>query len=376
MRLRQIVRAGRTSFGVGVISLMGLVGGCAADRPQQVPADAMVKTQGNDRLVYTADQPGNVWVAEKASNKIVYSGRLNTGDRLALDSKHNLLTVNDRAVVTKELPRQDYKVFFEPGLAVPASATITNDDAIKAELKRPKSVPASANLVGEGRDRLEYTAASDGDVWIVNSDRNELVYSGRVMPGERITLDPKHDQLVVGTHSGLADRTNLPDDNYRIFFMRSIDRPAAVLPATPPEAPGRSTVVVPSRPTTVVTPAPLTPPARPGASESPAVAPPDPRASITASGAPVAVVERPGTIPAGAITWSDSKERTNLTATDSGTAWVVDDANRIVYTTRLVKGDTLAIDPANDQILLNGSRAYDGRLTAGRYRVYFDKVAR
>ena len=30
----------------------------------------------------------------------------------------------------------------------------------------------------------------------------------------------------------------------------------------------------------------------------------------------------------------------------------------------------------NDQILLNGSRAYDGRLTAGRYRVFFDKVAR
>jgi hypothetical protein len=136
-----------------------------------------------------------------------------------------------------------------------------------------------------------------------------------------------------------------------------------------------TTVVTPGR-TTVVTPAPVVPPSRPGASESPAVAPPDPRASITTGAAPVAVVERPGTIPAGAITWSDSKDRTNLTATDSGTAWVVDDANRIVYTTRLVKGDTLAIDPANDQILLNGSRAYDGRLTAGRYRVYFDKVAR
>jgi hypothetical protein len=348
------------------MSLMGLVGGCAADRPQQVPAGAMLKTQGNDRLVYTADQPGNVWVADKNSNKIVYAGRLNAGDRLALDTKQNLLTVNDRAVVTKELPRQDYKVFFEPGLAVPAAARVTDEDAVKAELKRPNSVPASANLVGEGRDRLEYTAAGDGDVWIVNADRNELVYSGRVMPGERIMLDPKHDELAVGTHSGLADHTNLPDDNYRIFYMRSIDRPAAVLPATPPESAARTG--------TVLTPAPLVAPPRPGASESPAVAPPDPRARITAARAPVAVVERPGTIPAGAVTWSDSKDRTNLTATDSGTAWVVDDANRIVYTTRLVKGDTLAIDPANDQILLNGSRAFDGRLTAGRYRVYFDKV--
>jgi hypothetical protein len=361
------------------VSLLGLVGGCASERPHLVPDSAVMKAQGNDRVVFTADQPGNVWVTDKDVNKIVYSGRLNTGDRVVLDSKHNLLTVNDRAVVTKELPRRDYRVYFEPGLAVPAAARVTSDEsAIKAELKRPKTVPMSASLVGEGRDRVEYTAPADGDVWIVNADRNELAYSGRVMYGERVMIDPKQDQLAIGSRSGLVDRANLPDDNYRIFYMRSVDRPAAVLPATPPEAPVRTdtTVVTPGRTTTVITPAPVTAPPRPGASESPAVAPPDPRASITAAGAPVAVVERPGTIPAGAITWSDSKDRTNLTATDSGTAWVVDESNRIVYTTRMVKGDTLAIDPANDQILLNGSRAYDGKLTAGRYRVYFDKVAR
>jgi len=368
MRLRQNVEAGRLrSFGViAAISLLGLVGGCAADRPQHVPADAQLRTQGNDRVVFTADQPGNVWVADKDSNKIVYSGRLNTNDRLALDTKHSTLTVNDRAVVTKDLPRRDYKVYFEPGLAVPAAAQVTDEDAIKTELKRPKTVPMSASLVGEGRDRVEYTAPADGDVWIVNTDRNELTYSGRVMYGERVMVDPKHDQLSIGSRSGLVDRANLPDDNYRIFYMRSTDRPAAVLPATPAEVPARPGAVV----------VPVVPPARPGASESPAVAPPEPRAAIRAGETPVAVVERPGTIPAGAITWSDSKDRTNLTATVPGTAWVVDDSNRIVYTTRLVKGDTLAIDPANDQILLNGSRAYDGRLSAGRYRVYFDKTAR
>lgn len=374
MRLRQFVRAGRAaSVGVISFSLLGLVG-CASDRPHQVPASAVLKSQGNDRIVYVADQPGNVWVSDKGDNKIVYSGRLNTGDRLVLDTKNNVLSVNDRAIITKELPRRDYKVFFEPGYAVPASARITDDNSVKSELKRPKTVPASADLVGEGRERVEYTAEGDGDVWIVNADHNELVYSGRVLMGERVTLDPKHDEFAIGSRANLIERKNLPDDNYRIFFMRGYDRPAAVLPATPPVAPPVSARTSSG---TVIVPAPVaTPPARPGASESPAVAPPDPRARITAAGAPIAVVERPGTIPTGAIVWSDSKDRTNLTATDSGTAWVVDEGNRIVYTSRLVKGDTLAIDPANDQILLNGSRAYDGRLTAGRYRVYFDKVAR
>jgi hypothetical protein len=140
-----------------------------------------------------------------------------------------------------------------------------------------------------------------------------------------------------------------------------------VLPATPPAGARTSSG-------TVITP--VVPPARPGASESPAVAPPEPRASVGPSGTPAAVIDRPGTVPTGAVVWSDSKDRTNLTATDAGTAWVVDEGNRVVYTTRLVKGDTLAIDPANDQILLNGNRAYDGRLAAGRYRVYFDKTVK
>jgi hypothetical protein len=244
-------------------------------------------------------------------------------------------------------------------------------------MKRPKSVPASADLVGEGRDRIEYTAAGDGDVWIVNADRNEMVYAGRVLSGERVTIDPRKDQLEIGARSNLIDRGKLPDDNYRVFFMRTLDRPAAVLPATPPVGSVRTSSG------TVIAPAPVvvtTPPPRPGASESPAVTPPDPRVTVTTPAvvtpAPIAVIDRPGTIPAGAVVWSDSKDRTNLTATDSGTAWIVDEGNRVVYTSRLVKGDTLAIDPANDQILLNGTRAYDGRLTAGRYRVFFDKVAR
>src|SRR3954454_11970704 len=148
MHLRQNVRLGAvTSFGIVTLALLGLLG-CASDRPH-VPASAMDKAQGNDRVVYTAESPGNVWVADKEGKTIVYSGRLNTGDRLVLDSRQNLLSVNDRAVVTTGLPRRDYHVFFEPGLAVPAAATVRNDEAIKSELKRPRTVPASANLVGE-----------------------------------------------------------------------------------------------------------------------------------------------------------------------------------------------------------------------------------
>ena len=336
MPLRQHARTRLAGVAIVAVSLLGLVG-CAADRPELVPDSAVMKAQGNDRVVYVAEDAGNVWVADKDANAIVYSGRLNPGDRLVIDTRRDLVTVNDRAVVTKDLQRRDHKIFFAPGYAVPAAARVDTDvDRRDRDRDRTRGVPRSAEVVGEGRNRLEYTAAEDGEIWITNSDRDDLVYGGRVLRGEEVIIDPDKDRLEVGSRSVLTERADLPADNYRIYFLRSIDRPR----------------------TTVLTP---TPPARvPARTTAP----------------PVIVVDRPRDIPAAAVVRSEFEDRSEVTAIDPGTAWVVDGTNRIVYSTRLQPGDKLTIDPAADQILLNDNEAYDGPLAAGRYRVYFDKAAR
>jgi len=303
--------------------------GCAAQRPELVPESATVKAQGNDRVVYTAETAGNVWIADKDANGIVYSGRMNPGDRLVLDTKENFVTVNDRAVVTKQLQQRDYKVYFEPGLAVPAAARVSRDER-RDEIKRPSAVPTSASLVAEGRNRTEYTAADDGELWVANADRNSLVYSGRIQRGEHVVIDPDKKDLTINGRTVLSERRDLPADNYRVYFAPTDDR----------------------RP--ILTPAP---------------------GSVTSSGAaPVVVVERPREIPAAATVRSEFEDRTEIQAKDAGTAWVVDGSNRVVYSTRLREGDRLAVDPTNDQIQLNDHRAYDGRLTPGHYRVYFERA--
>jgi hypothetical protein len=340
MALRQHAARGRVAVvAVVAVSLLGLVG-CAADRPELVPSSAVLKAQGNDRVVYVAENAGNVWVADKDVNAIVYSGRLNPGDRLLIDTKENLVTVNDRAVVTKELQRRDYKIFFQPGYAVPAGARVASDRDRDSRDRRPDGVPASASVVGEGRNRLEYTAAEDGEIWIANSDRNSLEYGGRVVRGEQVVIDPDKDILDVGSRTVMAKPKDIPADNHRIYFMRSIDRPRTILTPTPAPAPRTSGAVI-------TTPAPVT------------------------------VIERPADIPASAaVMRSEIEDRTDVTAIDPGTAWVVNAANQTVYSTRLKPGDKLTVDPVGDQILLNGARAYDGTLTAGRYRVFFEKATR
>jgi hypothetical protein len=330
MSTRHIYELKRQLAAIGIVSSsLFLFAGCAAERPHLVPDSAVMKAQGNDRVVYTAERAGNVWIADKDANAIVYSGRLNSGDRLVLDTKENLVTVNDRAVVTKQLQRRDYKIYFEPGLAVPAAARVSRDER-RSEISRPSAVPSSASLVAEGRNRTEYTAADDGEVWIANADRNSLVYTGRIERGEHVVIDPDRKDLTINGRTVWSERRDLPADNYRVFFAPSDAR----------------------RP--ILTPTP---------------------GSVTSNGAaPVVVVERPREIPAAATVRSEFEDRTEIQANDAGTAWVVDGSNRVVYSTRLREGDRLTVDPANDQIQLNDHRAYDGRLTPGHYRLYFERA--
>ena len=53
-----------------------VAGGCGSSRPADVPKTASLKTQGNDRVVYTADDNGRVWIADHGTNDILYSGYL------------------------------------------------------------------------------------------------------------------------------------------------------------------------------------------------------------------------------------------------------------------------------------------------------------
>src|SRR4051794_41939461 len=113
-RIRQVC----LSVFLGAVAV-GLTG-CAADRPADVPKSAMLKTQGNQRVVYAAEDDGTVWVTEPASNQIVWSGPVARGDRVVLDPVERKLLVNRRGVGDPGGGPPDHKGFFLPRGAPPA----------------------------------------------------------------------------------------------------------------------------------------------------------------------------------------------------------------------------------------------------------------
>lgn len=88
--------------------------GCAADRPDNVPADATMISEGNKNVIATAPHDGTVYIWNRNTEKMVYTGKVARGDSVRVDAKHNKVFYNDKlAVETDLIDDHNYRVFFD-----------------------------------------------------------------------------------------------------------------------------------------------------------------------------------------------------------------------------------------------------------------------
>lgn len=304
-------------FGIFYATALGAATlvGCATDqRPQDVPSTAMKKVEGDQRLIYTAADPGTVWVTEGVTN-IIYSTPVSPGDRIVLDPAVGKLMLNDRVVLDKDVNRMDHRIFFQPGIGpAPAPAAMAASDRATP---RPEGVPAMAVIGAEGKDRVEYTAQRDGFVWITDEDQHHVIYSAPVNHGDDVVVDPQKNVMSINGQP-IAGQT-LNADNHRIFF--SNERPVW--------------------------------------------------RSAEGAAADGAII-RPADLPSDAMSRVQGTGRIDYVADHDGTIWVVDvTTGHSVYSGRILKNDHLTIDPNDNLVSLNGQRIHTQDLLHDRYGVFF-----
>ncbi len=83
-------------------------------RPADVPAAASLAGEGANRVSYTAERAGTVWVVDVDHNSVIYRGRVNRTDELVIDPDHNNLTVNGNKVNDQNLNNSERRIFFLP----------------------------------------------------------------------------------------------------------------------------------------------------------------------------------------------------------------------------------------------------------------------
>jgi len=297
---------------------------CASNRPTDVPPAAVLKTAGDQRIVYTADAAGVVWVSNTGTNDILYSGAVSRGDRLVLDPAANRLTLNDLVIANKDINLRDHQVYFQAGPAAPA-AQVTQDAAIA----RPGQVPIAASLKGEGKQLVEYTAIADGAVWVTDSDSDSIVFAGRVLRGQSVVVNPsgpKDGQLTVAQRPVFSGE--LPAHNRRIFFQTGAEL-----------IPGGDALAVPAVP----------------------------------AAATVSATDRPVEVSLRATLRSEAAGPSRFVTDVDGTVWVVDaTTNIVVYSGRMLRGDDLSIDPVGGHLTMNSRAVNDQSLPhSDRYRIFF-----
>jgi hypothetical protein len=110
-----------------------------------------------------------------------------------------------------------------------------------ASSDRPKEVPRSANEVDAGKGMVHWTAAGEGRVFVSDSNRKELVYSGEMRQGQTIKVDAKRDRVELQDVPAMK-RELLNHHTFKIYFDR-----AAAPASSVAQGNGKTVITVDSR---------------------------------------------------------------------------------------------------------------------------------
>ena len=83
-------------------------------------------------------------------------------------------------------------------------------------------VPAAAKLIGQGNDRISYTAQNGGTVYVFSRDERQVSLQYDLQPGEGFVLTPgtKGTQFVADHHNGGGAGTIPPSKGgYEVYFL-------------------------------------------------------------------------------------------------------------------------------------------------------------
>lgn len=97
-----------------VLGLSLLVGGCANQRHDEIPASATMAVEGDERLTYLAPYDGKVFVYDTNDERLVYSGDVEKGDEIMVDPDNESLMVDGRTAMEDGLrDGHRHQIFFE-----------------------------------------------------------------------------------------------------------------------------------------------------------------------------------------------------------------------------------------------------------------------
>lgn len=98
-----------------LLAVSTFVGGCQHERHTAIPPSAIIAGESNGRLLtYRAGDNGMVYLFNRNTDKLIYSGVLNKGEAIVVNKDKNQVLIDDRIISEGALRRGDtYRIFFD-----------------------------------------------------------------------------------------------------------------------------------------------------------------------------------------------------------------------------------------------------------------------
>src|SRR4051812_433581 len=118
------------------------IAGCAAERPANMPASAMLMGEGTGTLSSSAPQDGEVYVWDQNDNQLLYQARVAQGEMVSIEPERDTISVAGKTVSEKNLSDgHRYRIFFNPEAQVTSyRETTVHRDAPRETVREQTTV--------------------------------------------------------------------------------------------------------------------------------------------------------------------------------------------------------------------------------------------
>lgn len=170
-------------------SLSFLVGAGCAERHKAIPSTARLVAEDKGKIDFLAPSDGEVFVEDDSSKKLLYSGKMDEGERLAVDPMKDQVSIDGRTVRDQKIrDLNNLRVYFraDPRSDVAGSRTIV----VPAQPAQPAE--PTGHEIGDAEILIQpRSGANDADTIRVkpgsNADSTVTVEPGE--EGSKVTIE-------------------------------------------------------------------------------------------------------------------------------------------------------------------------------------------
>lgn len=154
------------------------------DRPRRVPRNADIVRDGTDKLKWTADLDGDVYVYDTSEDRIVYTGPIRRNQELVVAPGDDKIYIEQKVVYNEDLRRSArHQIYF---------ARRGGDSRTTEERPQRDDLPRDSRRLARGTGDLQIDRASSaGTLYIFDEDDRRVLYRRDIKRGDVVQIAPR-----------------------------------------------------------------------------------------------------------------------------------------------------------------------------------------